>query len=122
MRVFKTERIPNLISRTVPPGVLKPSQIYRYLIRVLDSTGWVEIQNRSDRDWVTLKMGDTLKCQFRLEAIGSSSGDTLQMIDSDGDTGLLFWGIQENEEKLSSTTTKVGDPLSLATGAGPTSI
>ncbi len=61
MRVFETERLPHMISHTVPEGVLKPGQTYRYRIRVMDNTGWIDIQNRSDSDWVTIKMAEALK-------------------------------------------------------------
>ena len=61
MRVFETEKLPHMISQTVPEGVLKPGQTYRYRIRVMDNTGWIDIQNRSDSEWVTIKMAEALK-------------------------------------------------------------
>jgi imidazolonepropionase-like amidohydrolase len=60
-RVFETERVPNMIVCTVPEGVLKPGQTYRYRVRVLDNAGWVEIQNRSDSPWVTINMAEALE-------------------------------------------------------------
>jgi hypothetical protein len=50
-----------MLSHTVPAGILKPGQTYRYRVRVMDNTGWVEIQNRSDSEWVTIKMAEELK-------------------------------------------------------------
>ena len=60
-RVLETGRLPDMISHTVPEGTLKPGQIYRYKVRVMDNSGWVDIQNRSDSDWVTIKMAEALK-------------------------------------------------------------
>jgi hypothetical protein len=60
-RVFETARVFNMLSHTVPAGILKPGQTYRYRVRVMDNTGWVEIQNRSDSEWVTIKMAEELK-------------------------------------------------------------
>jgi hypothetical protein len=61
IRVFATERVPDMIDCTVPEGVLKPGQTYRYRVRVLDNAGWVEMQNRSDSDWVTIEMAEELE-------------------------------------------------------------
>ena len=61
VRVFESQRVPNMTFCKVPQGALKPGQTYRYRVRVMDSMGWVEIQNRSDSDWVTIKMADALK-------------------------------------------------------------
>jgi hypothetical protein len=60
IRVFASERFSNRNDCRVPEGVLKPGQIYRYRVRVLDNTGWVEIQNRSDSYWVTISMAEEL--------------------------------------------------------------
>ena len=60
-RVLETGRLPNMISHTVQEGVLKPGQIYRYKIRVMDNSSWIDIQNRSDSDWVTIKMAEVLQ-------------------------------------------------------------
>ena len=61
IRVFASERVPKMTDCRVPEGVLKPGQTYRYRVRVLDNAGWVEIQNRSDSDWVTINMAQELK-------------------------------------------------------------
>jgi hypothetical protein len=60
-RVYGTGRVQNMLSQTVPEGILKPGQTYRYRVRAMDSADWVEMQNRSDCRWVTIKMAETLE-------------------------------------------------------------
>jgi len=50
-RVYTTGYIKNMHSHTVPDGVLKPGQAYRWRIRVTDNSNWNHIQNRSHSSW-----------------------------------------------------------------------
>jgi amidohydrolase family protein len=50
-RVYSTGRIKNMVSYTVPSGVLKQGQSYRWRIRVADSYDWLNVQNRSHSEW-----------------------------------------------------------------------
>jgi len=52
-RVFSTRRVQNMLSYTVPQGVLKPGQAYRWRVRVTDSDDWIEMQNRSHSEWLS---------------------------------------------------------------------
>jgi hypothetical protein len=50
-RVFSTGRDKHMVSYTVPKGVLKPGESYRWRIRVADSDDWLNVQNRSHSKW-----------------------------------------------------------------------
>ena len=50
-RVYSTRRIKDMISHTVPRGVLKQGQTYRWRLRIADSDDWVNVQNRSQSGW-----------------------------------------------------------------------
>jgi len=50
-RVYSTRRSKNLVSYTVPSGVLKEGQTYRWRVRITDSDDWVNVQNRSHSVW-----------------------------------------------------------------------
>ncbi len=50
-RVYSTRRLKNMVSHTVPRGVLKRGQTYRWRIRIADSDDWLNIQNRSHSKW-----------------------------------------------------------------------
>jgi hypothetical protein len=50
-RVYSTRRVKNMVSHTVPRGVLKSGQTYRWRIRIADSDDWLNIQNRSHSKW-----------------------------------------------------------------------
>lgn len=52
-RVYSTRRIKNMASHTVPNGVLKQGQTYRWRLRITDSDDWVNVQNRSQSGWQT---------------------------------------------------------------------
>jgi len=53
-RVYSTRRVKNMVSHTVPRGVLKTGQSYRWRIRVADSDDWLNVQNRSHSKWNTV--------------------------------------------------------------------
>jgi adenine deaminase len=50
-RVYSTGYIKNMQSHTVPDGVLKDGQSYRWRVRITDSDNWVNVQNRSHSEW-----------------------------------------------------------------------
>jgi hypothetical protein len=50
-RVYSTQRVKNMVSHTVPRGVLKSGKTYRWRIRIADSDDWLNIQNRSHSKW-----------------------------------------------------------------------
>ena len=50
-RVYSTGHVKNMRSHTVPRGVLKEGQTYRWRIRITDSDNWVNVQNRSNSGW-----------------------------------------------------------------------
>jgi hypothetical protein len=60
-RVYSTIRGQNMLSHNVAEGILKPGKTYQYKVRAADSEDWVEMQNRSDCRWVTIKMAETLE-------------------------------------------------------------
>jgi len=60
-RVYSTGRISNMLSHKVSDGVLKPGKTYLWMVRVLDSPDWLEIQNRSESEWLTFKMAEVLE-------------------------------------------------------------
>jgi len=50
-RVYSTGRIKDMLSHTIPDGILEPGQVYRWRIRVTDSESWAKTQNRSHSEW-----------------------------------------------------------------------
>jgi hypothetical protein len=50
-RVYSTGYVKNMQSHTVPNGVLKEGQDYRWRVRITDSDNWVNVQNRSHSGW-----------------------------------------------------------------------
>ena len=59
-RVYGTGRIRNMLSHTVPDGILKPGQIYRWRVWAIDSRDGLEVQNRSNSKWLSFAMTGTL--------------------------------------------------------------
>ena len=60
-RVYGTGRAQRMLSHTLPEGVLAPGQTYRWMVRALDNEEWIEIQNRSDSEWVTITVAQKLE-------------------------------------------------------------
>ena len=60
-RIYGTDRTQNMLSDTVAEGILKPGQTYQYRVRITDSEDWVEMQNRSECQWLTFSMSETLE-------------------------------------------------------------
>jgi len=59
-RVYGTGRIRNMLSHTVPDGILKPGQIYRWRVWAMDSRDGLEVQNRSNSKWLSFAMAEKL--------------------------------------------------------------
>jgi len=55
-RVYSTRYVKSMLSHTVPDGVLKPGQAYRWRVRVADGDNWVKDQNRSQSNWHSFTM------------------------------------------------------------------
>lgn len=60
-RIYGTGRVQNMLSHTVSEDILKPGQTYKYKVRVTDNEDWVEMQNRSESQWLTFSMSQTLE-------------------------------------------------------------
>ena len=60
-RVYSTGYSNGMLSHTVPDGVLKPGQVYRWRIRVADGDEWAKVQNRSYNDWHSFAMDKMLE-------------------------------------------------------------
>jgi hypothetical protein len=60
-RIYGTGRAQNMVSHTVSEDILKPGQTYKYKVRVTDNEDWVEMQNRSESQWLTFSMSETLE-------------------------------------------------------------
>ncbi len=50
-RIYATGYIKGMRKHTVPKGVLKSGQSYRWRIRIADNDNWESVQNRSQSDW-----------------------------------------------------------------------
>jgi len=50
-RVYSTRYAKDLLSHTVPAGILKSGRTYRWRVRVADGDDWVKVQNRSHSVW-----------------------------------------------------------------------
>ena len=59
-RIYGTGRAQNMLSHTLSRGILEAGQTYQYKVRVMDSADWVEMQNRSESEWLTFKMSSIL--------------------------------------------------------------
>ena len=59
--IYRRGRIQNMTSHTVPAGILKPGEKYRWRIRISDSGHWMEEQNRSETKKLSFKMAHALK-------------------------------------------------------------
>jgi hypothetical protein len=49
-----------MTSHTVPAGILKPGEKYRWRVRVSDSGNWLEEQNRVHTRKLSFKTAETL--------------------------------------------------------------
>lgn len=59
--IYRQGRTPNMTSHTVPAGILKRGEIYRWRIRVSDSGNWLEEQNRVHTRKLFFRTAETLK-------------------------------------------------------------
>lgn len=60
-QIYRKGRTQNMTAHTVPAGILKPGENYRWRIRVSDSGHWMEEQNRSHTKRLSFKTAETLK-------------------------------------------------------------
>ncbi|MBW2432893.1 MAG: amidohydrolase family protein [Deltaproteobacteria bacterium] len=60
-QIYRKDRTQNMTAHTVPAGILKPGENYRWRIRVSDSGHWMEEQNRSHSKRLSFKTAETLK-------------------------------------------------------------
>jgi imidazolonepropionase-like amidohydrolase len=60
-RVYSTPYVMGMLSHTVPEGILKPGQAYRWRVRAADGDTWTRVQNRSSSDWHTFTMANALE-------------------------------------------------------------
>jgi hypothetical protein len=60
-RVYSTRYGKGILSHTVPEGILKPGQAYRWRVRVADGDTWTSVQNRSYSDWHSFTMAKALE-------------------------------------------------------------
>jgi len=59
-QIYRQGRTPNMTSHTVPAGILKPDEIYRWRVRISDSGNWLEEQNRVQTRKLSFKTAATL--------------------------------------------------------------
>jgi hypothetical protein len=59
-RVYETGRIRNMLSHTVPEGILKPGKSYRWRVWAMDNRDGLEVQNRSNSKWLSFTRAETL--------------------------------------------------------------
>ena len=55
-RIYSTGHVKNMVSHTVPDGVLKEGQSYRWRVRITDGSDWVSVQNRTHSSWQIFHM------------------------------------------------------------------
>jgi hypothetical protein len=55
-RVYATGYVKGMLSHTVPYGVLKPGQAYRWRVRAADGDNWIKVENRSHSKWISFAM------------------------------------------------------------------
>jgi hypothetical protein len=66
-RVLNTASVQGRLSYTVPEGFLKPGKSYQWQVRVRDNDDWIEMQNRSNSEWLTFKMAGATR-EFHISA------------------------------------------------------
>jgi CubicO group peptidase (beta-lactamase class C family) len=55
-RIYATDHVKGMLSHTVPYGVLKPGQAYRWRVRAADGDNWIKVENRSHSKWISFAM------------------------------------------------------------------
>lgn len=60
-QVYRKDRTQNMTSHTIPAGILKPGETYRWRIRISDSGHWMEEQNRSHSKRLSFRMAEKLE-------------------------------------------------------------
>lgn len=60
-QVYRIGRRQGMTSHTVPAGILKPGENYRWRVRISDSGNWMEEQNRSHTKRISFTMAESLE-------------------------------------------------------------
>jgi imidazolonepropionase-like amidohydrolase len=59
-QIYRRGRTQSMTSHTVPAGILKPGESYRWRIRISDSGNWMEEQNRVHTRKISFRTAETL--------------------------------------------------------------
>ena len=95
--VFRTAREQNLLSCTVPPGVLLPGETYEWYVRVGDNSDWEEEDNRADSEWLTFTMAGTLDAHSAKPAIDAVQWGAVTDSNANGDNLSLFIRVVDHD-------------------------
>jgi hypothetical protein len=50
-----------MLVHTIPIGALKAGETYKWRVQVTDSYNWERGQNRTNSEWMTFKVAETLE-------------------------------------------------------------
>ena len=95
--VFWTAREQNLLSCTVPAGILLPGQTYEWYVRVGDNADWVDEDNRSNSAWLTFTMAGSLAPHSAKPAIDSVQWGAVTDSDADGSNLSFFIRVVDHD-------------------------
>jgi len=105
-RVYSTGHVEGMLSHTIPDGILKSGQAYRWRIRVTDSDNWVKIQNRSHSGWQSFTMVKTLEYDYQVPDKEDDGWETSSLneegIDSEKINELMHKIINRNIKNIHS--------------------
>jgi hypothetical protein len=59
-RAYATGRIRNMLTHTIPEGILKPGKSYRWRVEAMDNRDYLEVQNGSNSKWKFFSMAPRL--------------------------------------------------------------
>lgn len=63
-RIYASGRNPDMLSHTIPHGLLTPGQRYRWRVRITDSSNYIAVQNRSHSNWVEFIYGGGVQWMY----------------------------------------------------------
>jgi hypothetical protein len=86
---FQSQRTRGMTSCTAPR--LEPGQTYRYRIRATDHGDWIQMDNRSNTDWVDFTMDDTLVAHSSVPAIDMESWGAVKWSHEGISPGVDLW-------------------------------
>ena len=90
--VYRTDYVKDMFSVRIPPDILKPGMTYQWRVRVADAPDWVDINNRSQSQWVTFSRNQIIKpCQYQYVSPATSEGNwEVSSVKAEGiDTGKI---------------------------------